>query len=224
MGDERISRVVTALRAKGLRAEHSYPGRWSPHLTSPAAAVNLQKETPECYVVGVDIYGPTEQGGVACEGAAQSAKAVLTELGAVPRVGECGYSEKNGLLCLHVSGTWVKRLPYTVKINQLSVPYATSFTAKQIISLNPLEALGEGVTRVVRGSNCWKLTVEEMLPAGSTMKRELTGEFVISVIYPETTVKYRGCRWEYTFWEETSAGVRQVRVARTWKEREMTGG
>lgn len=224
MGDERINKVVTALRARGLRTERGYPDSWMPQLSSPVAAVNLQRENPDTYVIGVDIYGPLEQGGAACEEAAQKAKAALLELGAIPHVGECRYSAKKGLFNLNVSGTWVKTLPYTVRIHQQNAVYATSFSAKQIIDLEPLDILSEGVTRVVRKSRCWKVTVEEMLPLNHPVSGELAGEFDITVFYPGTTVTYHGCRWEYTFREDTRKGVRQVRVARTWKERVIADG
>ena len=106
MGRKRITQVIDALQALGIRADRGYPGTGMPYPDAPVVAVSLQEQTRERFTLAVRIYCTAPQGGIFCEDRAMDMVPVLENLGADCTVGACGFDGKSGLFSVCVQARW----------------------------------------------------------------------------------------------------------------------
>ncbi len=116
------------------------------------------------------------------------------------------------------------KLPYTVTVNGAALPYVTRLTAKQTQELAAVESLGIGTVQIRQEKLCWDVTVEELLPVGQQPDPVGVGTFILQVRRQQGYEQYIGCRWISAQCKETPWGLQQIRVARTWEEREVNDG
>ncbi len=235
MGHLRLEQAMQAVENAGLRVQHGYPAGEMPGLTAPVAALWLHKVTGSGATVAVQVFCPTRLGGAACEDAALSAMEALEGIGGDCQLSACEYDRATGCWCVQVLAGWYtgasggsgstvqtpESLSCTVKLNGTNLPYLVDFSAEKKRELAPQKVIMSGTEWVRMEESCWVLTVEELLPHGATAPAGDVYGFTLSLTRSGTTETYTDCNWEKIRRQEVPAGVKQVRVAKTWKERSV---
>lgn len=218
MVNGKISEVLSILQASEIQAIRGYPGSKIQAVLNPIAAVSLDKFTDRILSLAIDVYGPTEQGGAACETLAVTVAELMTEKMALCTVGNCEFSGKTGLFSVRVLAQWYRELEYAVQINDEDVDHVIAFQAEKSIVQVPFvdSATGDVLTKVER--NVWEITVTDIWPLDQKMPAELTAAFTLFVMRPGGLEAYEQCTWEKITLEETPAGVLRTRVARTYRD------
>ncbi len=222
MGLTHISRTITALRRAGISVDRGFPAAPMPHPAAPAAAVTVATVTKETVALAVTVFTAAEQGGAVCEDTALTVCDTLTEQGARCTMRDCGFNRKSGMFSVTVLAQWNRALPCTVMLNGTALPYVTNVSARQETDLMPTKNAATGELSLIRGEWYWKVTVEELLPVTQQLPVDQTEAFSISIRRSGGTEQYTDCFWESVVLEDTSAGVRRLRVAKTRKERTFT--
>ena len=107
MGRERITAVIDALQALGIRADRGYPGKGMPYPDAPVVAVSLQEQTAEKLTLAVRVYCTVEFGGIVCEDLSMDIVPILEGQGAACTVETCSFDGKSGLFSIPIYATWV---------------------------------------------------------------------------------------------------------------------
>ena len=222
MGLQRINEVIEALQSAGIRADRGYPNTGMPYPSAPVVAVNLHSQSAEEVALAVTVYCSVADSGILCEDKALEVAAVLEGIGAVCQVGSCSFSGKTGLFSATVLTKWVEEteeeeeapatqpaeVPPTVLFNDEALPYATGFSAQRSAEVSSVGA-ADGV---------WTVTVEELIPLESVTFGAPTEKFSLAVQRDSMTETYSNCYLETLLRRETSQGLYQKRVAKTWSE------
>lgn len=221
MGLQRINEVIAALQSAGFRADRGYPSTGMPYPSAPVVAVNLHSQTAEEVALAVTVYCSVADGGILCEDKALEAAAVLEGTGALCQVGACDFSGKTGLFSVTVLTKWVEKaeegetpavkpvevLP-TVLLNDEALPYATGFSAQRTAEVSSVGA-ADGI---------WTVTVEELIPLKYVTFGASASGFSLAIKRGSMEEKYSECYLETLLRRETSEGLYQKRVAKTWRD------
>ncbi len=222
MGLQRINETVEALQRAGFRADRGYPNTGMPYPSTPVVSVNLSCVTAREVALEVTVYSSVAYGGIVCEDKALEVAAVLEGIGAACEVGKCGFSGKTGLFSLSILAQWVEEeeeeqetpsakpveVPPTVLFNDDVLPYATGFSAQRTAEVSSVGA-ADGI---------WTVTVEELIPLKYVTFGAPTSSFSLAVKREGMEEKYSNCMLETLLRRETSQGLYQKRVAKTWNE------
>ncbi len=243
MSLEKIGAALSALRGAGISAQRRFSGELQPEIREPLAAVGLHKQTAVETVLTVEVFGPLALGGAACEDTAMRAAQVLTDLGAECTQEGCRFERSAGLFAVQVLANWKKEeavpelpeepevtpepepeieaLGCSITIDGVAQPYITGFAAVQNARMQPVKAIEAGIVELRREDVCWVLTLEELLPLEVMPEEPKTFDFILRVRRSSGTEVYRYCYWEKVSRKDTPQGLRQVRIARSYAERQV---
>ncbi len=239
MGLTKINQAISALTGAGLRADRGFPGEKKPALTAPAVTVGIHRCTGESVILAATVFVAPEQGGSLCEDTAQQVVGVLEGLGALCTQEACQYDRTWGLLSVKVLAAWEQAsgnsgggssgsgtaaLGCTVTADGQTLSYVTGVKAEHKADLHPIGAVGVGTVVTRWEVTYWDITVEELLPLSQRPEEIGIQDFDLYIRRAGGTEKYTTCSWISVRREDTPQGVKQVRVARTWEEREITNG
>lgn len=224
MISEKINQVIAALQAADIPVCRGYSGSKISAVVKPVTAVSLQEYTDRFLTLAVDALGPTEFDGSACENLAVNVAGVLTDIMATCTVGNCEFSGKTGLFSVRVLARWYRELGYAVDIDDETIPRVTACQAEKSVVRVPYvdSATGEVLTTVDR--NVWTVTITDIWPLNIKLPEERTDAFSLFVMRPGGVEGYMQCVWEKITLEETPAGVRRTRVAKTYQDRVVGEG
>lgn len=224
MVSEKILLVQAALQAEGIQVIRGYPGSKIAAVVEPVAAVSLEQYTDRFLTLAVDVLGPPEFDGRACENMAVNIADVLTKKMATCTVGKCEFSGKTGLFAVQVLATWYRELDYAVDIDDEAVVRVTACRAEKNTVRVPYvdSATGDVLTTVDR--NTWTITITDIWPLNEKLPEERTDAFMLSVARPSGLELYEQCVWEQITLVETPAGVLRTRVAKTYQDRVIAAG
>lgn len=217
MGFDRIAQAVDALNEAGLRAQRGYPAAKQPEITGAVAAVNMQSVTPAQTQLAIQVFSAVD--GPSCEDAAKTAMDILSQSGATCTADGCRWDSRAGLFSCMVTATWRVSAACTVKIGNVSVPYANGVTAKKHISRVQVTDPETGETKEEIRNLGWSVTLEELLPADYMPETDTANKFTIYIYRPGGTERYEECQWIQILLEDVPGGLRRTRVARTWENR-----
>lgn len=227
-----ITQAVGYLRQAGLRADRGYPGTGMPHLEGAAVAVNVERAEPLKLTLAATVCVPMELGAAACEDMAAQVAAAWTAEGAVCSWGGCGFDERSGLYSLQVQGVWqetveepepegseeseeTESLLIQAALWGETLPYLTGLTAVRTIEAEERGFMGEEIAHNLYRDRGWTVTLEELLPDGAAEVAPAE-PFALTVTRGSQTEEYSDCRWSSIRREETTKGLKLVRVCRTW--------
>ncbi len=230
MGLTRITQAVQALNDAGLSAGRSFPAAGKAVLSAPAITVGIYRCAGESVTLAVSVFATPEMGGSLCEDRALEAVAVLEGLGASCTQEACSYDRTSGLLSVRILAAWEpedvdqseeEAIACTVTVSGVALPYLTGVKAQHTVELYPVNAVGEGAAVLRREVKYWDVTVEEFLPLSKAPASISTGVFALKIVRSTGTERYASCRWIHVLREDTPQGIRQVRVGRSYEEREI---
>ena len=221
---DRIEQVKQVLCDGGIRARRGFPAEKFFRPETPVAAVYLDGINGAVVTVAAQIFATKASD---CEDCADGALVLLRTTGGTCMADSCRFDKQMELYSLRLLVRWdpeeqpdsqpVVPLPYTLWIGTTQIPYVTSFSA--MFSGELFQNVAEdGTTSIVYNANAWILTIEQFLPAGEKME-EIQTPFTLYVKHGTFTESFSQCRWDSVRWTETSSGIRQVRVAKTWSKR-----
>ncbi len=222
---EIIEQVIAALEAISIPAVRGFSGDLQPELRSPAAAVSVEKAGEGILVLCVRVCCPAGLGGAVCENAAGKAAEAMRKLGAQCTQEGCDYQRSTGLLSVRLVAAWpLAALPYQVRVAGAVLPHVAGIYTEKKGTLCPIEQLGSEMLGVRWEDTHWDITLEELLPGTEAILDVGTETFLLEIIRPGGTEAFPLCRWVSVRREDTAQGIRQVRIARTWKNREVING
>lgn len=223
MGRERITAVIDALQALGIRADRGYPGKGMPYPDAPVVAVSLQEQTAEKLTLAVRVYCTVEFGGIVCEDLSMDIVPILEGQGAACTVETCSFDGKSGLFSIPIYATWVTvpaaETAFTVQVGDRMLPYVTAVAARRDVE----KTMGENAA-VITTDDGWYITVTELLPLTSAPEADAADSFTLIVSRRGGTENYAECQWSEVYHEPTAAGVIRRRVARCWGQRSIAMG
>lgn len=224
MVSTKINQVLAALRTAGIQVTRGYPGSKIAGVVKPVAAVSLEEYTDRFLTLAVDVFGPTEWDGSACEELALNIAAILQEDMAACTVGKCQFAGKMGLFTVRVLAKWYRELEYAVDIDENRIARVTSFCAEKSTVRVPYidSTTGDVLTKVEQ--NEWTIKVTDIWPLNEKLPEERTDAFTLFVMRPGGLEAYEECTWQQITIEETPAGVLRTRVAKTYQDRVVGGG
>ena len=222
MGRKRITQVIDALQALGIRADRGYPGTGMPYPDAPVVAVNLQEQTAEKLVLAITVYCTPEFSGTVCEDLSMDIAAIVEEMGAGCTMENCGFNGKSGLFSIRILAQWDtapdKTAGFTVQAGDKVLPYAMEVTARRDLAY---EIKDGNMTALDKG---WFITVTELLPLASTPELDSDYSFTLIISRRGGSESYAGCRWSEITYQPTQAGLLRRRVARCWSDRAIAVG
>lgn len=215
----KIHDAITALRAGGVRADWGHPQGIQMVPDSPIAAVSVAHSNQQETALQVWILGSAGQGGRVCEEVAQNAAGILRGLNACCEVGACQFDGETGLLTVEILAAWQVFLESQVAVDQVSLPYATDFSAVQTRQVT--RAVDEETGEVTYTSDAvgWTLTIRELLPMGETAAVDGANAFTLTVSRENGVETYPQCYWSSVTLQETNSGLLRERTAKSWEER-----
>lgn len=203
MGRVSVAQVVQMLNNGGVRAEAAFPPGQITRVLSPVAAVSIAQAYPGkgSYTMLVEIIGPQESGGLACQQKALEACTILENAGAVCKQSGCDFHSKGNLFRVKVEAEFSSAETFTIKVNGRTLPYARSFSAEQKASSSQGDL--DGVE--------WEITLEELFPWG--VQDTLVDEepFEVDVVCQGKIDRYEGCSWRERKRVAEEKGIRQIR-------------
>ena len=218
MGRQRITQVIDALQAVGIRADRGYPNKGMPYPDAPVVAVNLQEQTAEKLLLAVQVYCTVEVGGIVCEDLSLDIVPILEELGAACTVENCGFSGKSGLFSIRILAAWdITEEPvaaFTVQAGASMLPFVTAVSARRAVDMTQDGTEDDG----------WYITVTELLPLGNQPEADSEESFTLTVSRLGGTESYPECTWAELYYEPTAQGVIRRRIARSRGARSIAVG
>ena len=203
MGRISIAQVVRLLNNGGVRAEAAYPAEQITRVVTPVAAVSLAQACPGkgSYTMLVEILGPKESGGLACQQKALEACAILENAGAVCKQGGCDFLSKANVFRVKVEAEFSETEKFTVVLGGRTLPYACGFSAQQKASA----ASGDfdGVM--------WEITLEELFPWGVQDTLGVEEPFQVDIRCAGNIERYEECTWTERKRVADENGIRQIR-------------
>lgn len=220
-----LSVVVDTLRAVGFAADRAYPGKMTVPPAKSVAAVHIHKIDRAALTVTVDvkIVSPAAYGGTACELDALKATEALTALGAACVQNGCRYDSIARIYsvsilasfnCVTQADSCTLGPGFSVKIEGITLEYASSFAAEKCVDTQLLHEMGETTASGVhRGEVTWKLTLEERIPPGCSEYIQNIENFTLELDKQNGVVeRYIGCYWTSEKKTYTREGIYRVRT------------
>ena len=212
MGQMILDDVITLLSNGGIRAEAAWPAEHITRITSQVAAVSLEEVDREGHsaTVLVEILGPKDGGGYACQQKALAACAILETAGAVCTQGRCQFVSNSNVFRVPVKAVFrgtvdaygTAPLPvYSVYTGTLQLPYVCGFSAEQVLSKGGTLLANEG----------WKFTVEEFFPWGVCDSLEEPTPFTLKLNSNSGIEEYTSGYWTRRKRIVEESGIRQIR-------------
>ena len=224
MGFSVLELVLRRLREENFTADVAYPGQKYPEIDDTVAAVHIEKvdRSSLTVTVEVNIISPAHLGGTACEVEALRATEVLRWAGAVCIQNGCTYDGISQVYVVAVLATFTgitgedsftQGPGFTVRIGGINHPYAVSFTAEDIQDRQAEYAMGEAApVGISQGAGLWKITLEELIPAGSPATAEPADAFELTLTTDTKTETFYHCRFTSVKREYTRQGLRRIRT------------
>lgn len=224
MGFSVLELVLRRLREENFAADVAYPGQKYPEITDTVAAVHIEKVDRSSLTVTVEvsIISPAAMGGTACEVEALRATEVLRWAGAVCIQNGCTYDGITQVYVVSILATFTGITGedsfdpgpgFEVRIGGIYQPYAVAFTSEEVQELQPEFVMGEAVPAGISQGTCyWKITLEELIPAGSPQTTEPEGNFEMTVTTDIKTETYYHCRFTSVKRQHSREGLRRVRT------------
>ena len=224
MGFSVLELVLRRLREEGFLADVAYPGQKYPEISQTVAAVHIDKVDRSSLTVTmeVSIISPATLGGTACEVEALRATEVLRWAGAVCVQEGCRYDGISQVYVVSVLATFTGITGensfspgpgFSVRIDEIHQPYAIGFTAEEIHDRQTQYAMGEtSPVGISHGGYLWKITLEELIPAGSAATAEPQGTFELKLSTDIRTEVYYHCAFTSVKREYTRQGLRRIRT------------
>ena len=206
MGYVSLPQVVDLLSAGGVRAEAAFPAERITRILGPVAAVSLEEVNQEksTVTVLVEIFGPKESGGYACQQKALTACTILADAGAVCKQGSCTFVGKSNVFRVRVKAEFFTAEKFTIVVGDVLLPHACGFSAGQKTDFESGDLQGV----------MWEVTVEEFFPWGVQDAQSVTESFQLDFCCKGKIERYEGCTWTEVKRVAEQNGIRQVRKAR----------
>jgi hypothetical protein len=213
MGQLILDEVIGLLRDGGIRADAAFPPESIQRITSPVAAVSLEKVDlgKRSTEVRVEILAPKESGGYACQKKALEVCVILEAAGATCCQENCEFLNKANVFRVPVKAVFRgasrpnnhEAMPkYTVTAGDMTLQYVCGFSAQQ------------KVTATSNWQNApWEVTVEEFFPWGVLPTLEPEEPFQLKLRCMGKTEHYENCRWSGNKRIAEELGIRQIRTA-----------
>ncbi len=224
MGFSVLELVLRRLREENFTADVAYPGQKYPEISDTVAAVHIEKvdRSNLSVTVEVNIISPAALGGTACEVEALRATEVLRWAGAVCIQNGCTYDGISQVYVVAILATFTgvtgedsftQGPGFEVRIGGIYQPYAVSFASEEVQQLQTEFSMGEtGPIGISQGGVYWKITLEELIPAGSPQTAEPTAAFTMTVTTDVKTETYSHCRFTSIRREHSREGLRRIRT------------
>ena len=224
MGFSVLELVLRRLREEKFTADVAYPGQKYPEITDTVAAVHIDKvdRSDLTVTVEVSIISPAAVGGTACEVEALRATEVLRWAGAVCVQNGCTYDGISQVYVVSILATFTgvtcedSFLPgpgFEVRIGGIHHPYAVAFTSEEVQDRQAEYVMGETApVGIGQGACLWKITLEELIPAGSLQAAEPAGAFELKLTTDVKTETFYHCRFTSVRREHTREGLRRIRT------------
>lgn len=219
MGIDRITEAVTALNEAGVRAERGYPAGWMPCVSGVVAAVCMEKATAEKTVLAV--YVCTAESGAVCEDGAWQVVQILSGMGAQCTLEACVFQSKTELFVCRVLVQWQAGTACQVKIGSKTLEYVENVRAEKVISRVKVTDAQTGEETEECEDLGWSVRIEELLPNSVQPEEDQDDKFDLYLYRPAGGERYTDCQWVEILLEEVPAGLRRVRVARSWEPRRL---
>lgn len=224
MGFSVLELVLRRLREENFTADVAYPGQKYPEISDTVAAVHIEKvdRSSLTVTVEVNIICPAAMGGTACEVEALRATEVLRWAGAVCIQNGCTYDGISQVYVVSVLATFTgvtgedsftQGPGFLVYIGGVYQPYAVAFSSEEVQERQAEFAMGETApVGISQGTYLWKITVEELIPAGSPQTAEPEGAFELKLVTDMKTEIFSHCRFTSVKRQHTREGLRRIRT------------
>lgn len=228
MGLLTVNEAVKALCDAGLRAGRGYPGAVMPQIGALAVAVNVERAEEKEVTLAAMVCCPGAMGSVACEDGAEQVAAAWATAGGTCIRERCTYEGHSDLFSVRVLGTWVVEpepkpvMSAQVALDGRVLAYVTKVRTEveaRWVQSEP-GSMGEDPEASLQEQR-WTVTVEELLPSRTELV-EPASPFVLTVKEGGQLEQYSNCSWMSVLREDTTEGVRQVRVCQA-RTRGVTG-
>ena len=223
MGFSVLELVLRRLREENFTADIAYPGQKYPEISDTVAAVHIDKvdRSNLTVTVEVNIISPAALGGTACEVEALRATEVLRWAGAVCVQQGCRYDGISQVYVVSILATFTgitgedsftQGPGFEIRIAGIYQPYAVAFTSEEVQERQAEYVMGESApVGITQGTCLWKITLEELIPAGSSQTIEPTGVFQLTLTDDIKTETFSHCRFTSVKREHTREGLRRIR-------------
>lgn len=203
MGQISVAQVVELLSAGGVQAEAAFPAERITRITIPVAAVSIGEvdQGKSTVTALVEILGPKESGGHACQQKALEACNILAAAGGVCRQSGCTFLSKGNVFRVQVEAEFSTVEEHTIVVAGRTLPYACSFSAHQKASTETGDL--DGVM--------WEITLEELFPWGVQDTLSVTGPFQVDICCGGNIERYEECTWAERKRVTEKDGIRQIR-------------
>ena len=224
MGFSVLELVLRRLREENFAADVAYPGQKVPTITDTVAAVHIEKvdRSDLTVTVEVSILCPAAMGGTACEVEALRATEVLRWAGAVCIQNGCTYDGISQVYVVSILATFTgitgedsfeKGPGFEVRIGGIYQPYAVAFSSEEVQDRQAEYVMGEAApVGIIQGTCLWKITLEELIPAGSPQTAEPSGAFEVELKTDVKTETFYHCRFTSVKRQYTREGLRRIRT------------
>ena len=222
LGISILELVLRRLREENFQADVAYPGQKYPLITEPVATVHIEKvdRANLTVTVEVNIICPAALGGTTCEMEALRATEILRWSKAVCVQNGCSYDGVSQVYIVPILATFTCITEaddctmgpgFKVFVGDLQMPYTVSFTAEQESKHLARYEMGENApVDSSMGPWVWKLTLEELIPAGSLETYQPQNGFKIRLEGTMKTETFYHCRWTSIRREYTKEGLRRI--------------
>lgn len=224
MGFSVLELVLRRLREEKFTADVAYPGQKFPAITNTVAAVHIEKVDRSSLTVTVEvsILCPAVMGGTACEVEALRATEILRWSGAVCVQNGCTYDGISQVYVVSILATFTgitgedsftQGPGFEVRIDGIYQPYAVAFASEEVQDRQAEYAMGETVpVGIGQGTCLWKITLEELIPAGSLQTAEPEDTFELQLTTDVKTETFCHCRFTSVKRQHTREGLRRIRT------------
>ena len=214
-----VDNAVAALQAEGIRARRGYPTEELPMLAAPMVAITVGRSSQKQIELVAKVFSPAGGGGQLCEELAQSVATVLRQKRARCQVEDCCYEAESGLFSAKVTVCWLETLHNMIQIDNVTLAYATEFSAVQTRQVQQVTDPQTGAKSVINEEVIWTVAIQELLPFREVMVVDHKESFTLRVKHENCTEIYPECYWLSITLEESDGGLIRKRIARSWTER-----
>lgn len=223
MGISILELVLRRLREANFTADVAFPGQKFPEITEPVAAVHIEKvdRANMTVTVEVNIICPAAYGGTACEVDALRATEYLRWSGAVCVQNGCTYDGISQVYIVSILATFTGITDensctlgpgFELFLNEIYLPYVVSFSEEEILEQETEFATAESdPVGISQGKHYWKISLEELIPAGLPEEEEPEGAFEIRIVTDVKDEYYYYCKWTSIQRTYSSQGLRRIR-------------
>ena len=236
MGISILEMVLQWLRDADFLADVAFPGQKYPVISQPVAAVHIDKvdRANQTVTVEISIICPAFLGGTRCEMEALRATEVLRWEGANCVQNGCRYDGLAQVYVVSILATFTCVTEaencsfgpgFRVFIQDEPVPHVVSFQSRKNVGAEPMFEMGENdPIGIHEGSGHWEFTLEELIPAGSTVEGSPEEPFQLQLASETVTETFTQCRWTSIRREYSRQGLRLIRSGISAHRQEATNG